>query len=140
MLETISAQPTATLRHQSVHNEESCKICHLGQHNLRARSRVQQMDPKARRQTIIQVGACTNCLSTADKVENCGSPTTCRVCQQRHRSLLHQGPTSNSVADAVTIAGYDNPRGYTLLATAKVSLQGPTGEFYLKEDGKSAIS
>jgi len=44
------------------------------------------------------------------------------------------------VADAVTIAGYDNPRGYTLLATAKVSLQGPTGEFYLKEDGKSAIS
>jgi len=31
------------------------------------------------------------------------------------------------VAGAVTIAGYDNPRGYTLLATAKVSLQGPTG-------------
>jgi len=44
MLETISAQPTATLRHQSVHNEESCKICHLGQHNLRACSRIQQME------------------------------------------------------------------------------------------------
>jgi len=53
MLETISAQPTATLRHQSVHNEESCKICHLGQHNLRACSRFQPMDPKARRQAII---------------------------------------------------------------------------------------
>jgi len=100
MLETISAQPTATLRHQSVHNEESCKICHLGQHNLRARSRIQQMDPKARRQAIIQVGACTNCLSTTHKVENCGSPTTCRVCQQRHHSLLHQGPTSSPVAGA----------------------------------------
>jgi len=85
------------------------------------------MDPKARRQAIIQVEACTNCLSTVHKVENCGSPTTCRVCQQRHDSLLHQGPTSNPVAGAVTIAGYDNPRGYTLLATAKVSLLWPTG-------------
>jgi len=121
MLKTISAQPTATLRHQSVHNEESCKICHLGQHNLRACSRIQQMDPKARRQAIIQVGACTNCLSTAHKVENCGSPTTCRVCQQRLHSLLHQGPTSNPVTGAVTIAGYDDVGGYTLLATAKVS-------------------
>jgi len=125
MLETISAQPTATLCHQSVHNEESCKVCHLGKHNLRACSRVQQMDPKARRQAIIQVGACTNCLSTSHKVENCGSPTTCRVCQQRHHSLLHQGPTSNQVACAVTIAGVG---GYTLLATAKVSLQGPNGQ------------
>jgi len=116
MLETISAQPTATLRHQSVHNEESCKICHLGQHNLRACSRIQQMDPKARRQAIIH------------KVENCGSPTTCRVCQQRHHSLLHQGPTSNPVAGAVTIAGYDHVGGYTMLATAKVSLQGPNGQ------------
>jgi len=128
MLETISAQATATLHHQSVHKEESCKICHLGQQVLRANSRVQQMDPKARRQAIIQVGACTNCLSTAHKVENCGSPATCRVCQQRHQSLVHQGPTSNSVAVTETIAGYNNPRGYTLLATAKVSLQGPTGQ------------
>jgi len=84
MLKTISAQPKATLRHQSIHNEESCKICHLEQHNLRACSRFQQMDPKARRHAIIQVGACTNCLSTAHKVENFGSPTTCRVWQQRH--------------------------------------------------------
>jgi len=114
MLETISAQPTATLRHQSVHNEGICKICHLGQHNLRACSRVQQMNPKARRQAIIQVGACTNCLSIAHKVENCGSPTTCQVCQQRHHSLY-----------TFTITGYDDVGGYTLLATAKVSLQGP---------------
>jgi len=67
-------------------------------------------------------------MSTAYKAENCGSPATCRVCQQRHRSLLHQGPTSNPVSSAATIAGYDNPRGNTLLATAKVSLQGPTGQ------------
>jgi len=32
------------------------------------------------------------------------------------------------VAGAATIAGYDNPRGYALLSTAKVSLQGPTGQ------------
>jgi len=88
MLETISAQPTATLCHQSVHNEEGCKISH----NLRPCSRCQQMDPKARRQAIIEVGACTICLSTAHKVENCGSPTTCRVSQQRHHSLAIQWP------------------------------------------------
>jgi len=128
MLETISAQPTATLRHQSVHNEESCKICHLGPHNLRACSRFQEMEPKTRRKAIIQIGASTNCSSTAHMVENCGSPTTCRVCQQRHHSLLHKGPTSNPVGGAVTIAGYDDVGGYTLLATAKVSLQGPNGQ------------
>jgi len=82
------------------------------------------MNPKARRQAIIQLGACKNCLPLAHKVENCGSPTTCRVCQQRHHSLLHQGP----VACAVTIPGYDDVGGYTLLATAKVSLQGPNGK------------
>jgi len=32
------------------------------------------------------------------------------------------------VAGAVTIAGYDDIGGYTLLATAKVSLQGPNGQ------------
>jgi len=32
------------------------------------------------------------------------------------------------VAGAATIAGYDNPRKNTLLATAKVSLQGPNGQ------------
>jgi len=32
------------------------------------------------------------------------------------------------VAGAATIGGYDNSRGYTLLATAKVALQGPTGQ------------
>jgi len=123
MLETTSAQPTATLGHQSVHNEESCKICHLGPHNLRACSRSQEMEPKTRRQAIIQIGACTNCLSTAHKVEN-----TCRVCQQRHHLLLYKGPTSNPVAGAVTNAGYDDVGGYTLLATTKVSLQGPNGQ------------
>jgi len=85
--------------HQSVHNEESCKICHLRQHHLRACSRFQEMDPKTRRQAITQVGVCTNCLSTAHKVENCGSAATCQI---------------------------SNPRGYPLLAIAKVSLQGPT--------------
>jgi len=32
------------------------------------------------------------------------------------------------VAGAATIAGYHNPRGYHLLATTKVLLQGPTGQ------------
>jgi len=141
MLETISAQPTATFRHQSVHNEESCKICHLGQHNLRACSRFQQMYPKARRQAIIQVGACTNCLSTAHKVKNCGSPTTCLVCQQRHHSLLHQGPTSNPVAGVVTNSNHvitranGSPTNMSLCNRWWI-----TGESYLKEDGRSAIS
>jgi len=112
---------TLNLKQHSA-NEESYMICHLGPHHLRACSRFQEMDPKTRRQAIIQVGACTNCLSTAHKVENCGSQATCRVCQQRHHSLLHHGATSNPVAGAATITGYDNPRGYALLR------QGPTGQ------------
>jgi len=47
MLEPINAQPTTTLqRNQSVHYEESFKICHLGPHNFRACSRFQEMPPK----------------------------------------------------------------------------------------------
>jgi len=42
--------------------------------------------------------------------------------------MLDQGPTSNPVAGAATNAGYDDVEGYTLLATAKVSLQGPNGQ------------
>jgi len=99
MLETISAQLTVTLRHL---------ICHLEPVNFRACSRFKDMDPKSRRQASIQ------------------SQIVCL--QQRHHSLLHQGPTSNPVSGATTIAGHHNPRGDVLLVTAEVSLQKPTGQ------------
>jgi len=38
------------------------------------------------------------------------------------------------VAGAVTITGYDYVAGYTLLATAKVSLQGPNGQLQTCRD------
>jgi len=55
------------------------------------------------------------------------------------------------VSGAVTTTGNDNPRGYVMLTTVKVSLQGPTGnmsrwnrfqisgESYLKEKGKGLL-
>jgi len=39
-----------------------------------------------------------------------------------------QGSNNNPVCEAVTIASFDIPRRYVLLANPKVSLQGPTGQ------------
>jgi len=106
-MKTINVQPSTTFSHHTVHKEKSCKICHVGLLYFRPCTRFQEMYPKTRRQAIIQVGECTHCLSTAHKVEICGSLATCRVCQQRHNLVLHKGPTKNSVSGAVTIIGYD---------------------------------
>jgi len=47
------------------------------------------------------------------------------------------------VTGAVTIAGYDDVEGYTLLATAKVSLQGANGQLQTcrsVKDGGSQVN
>lgn len=52
--------------------------------------------PKDRYNIIKEKRYCTNCFGTKHNIRNCNSSSLCRMCQQRHHTLLHFGRSSGS--------------------------------------------
>jgi len=65
------------------------------------------MIPEERRQAMMKIAGCANCLPNYHKTNSCPSPMTCRLCRQRHHSMLHKHP--DSTAPVVVIATRDQP-------------------------------
>ncbi|XP_058840839.1 uncharacterized protein LOC131696309 [Topomyia yanbarensis] len=57
-----------------------------------------------RRELISQRKLCSKCFRTGHAARSCGSKFTCRICRDRHRTLLHDSNSSSkrSVTPAVT--------------------------------------
>lgn len=56
-----------------------------------------KMTPHDRYLALKNINGCVNCLSVKHKSANCQSATGCRVCKQRHHSLLHFDRLSNPI-------------------------------------------
>lgn len=83
-----------------------------------------QKKPFDERQTLIDDNKlCRNCLSTGHKADNCTSTYSCRVCEQRHHTLLHVTKQTGNVTSAVAA----DAKYTTLLATALVNTHTPDG-------------
>lgn len=48
-----------------------------------------KMSPHDRFKCVKENNACVNCLSLKHRVSNCSSNTNCRVCKQKHHTMLH---------------------------------------------------
>lgn len=89
-------------------------------------------------QLITQKGLCFNCLRSSHSVDNCSSPYRCRVCKEKHHTVLHDhsNQTSNSPENTTNIS-IENPTvslhvatsAVVLLATAVVLVKDRTGKF-----------
>lgn len=98
---------------------------------------------------IKELKACVNCLKTNHSIQNCLSPSRCKVCQKPHHSILHfpaNNPTSTNsnpeLADQPTssigcLANCKNNRAnefqeIVLLSTIVMNIKGADGVYQVK--------
>ncbi|XP_053691451.1 uncharacterized protein LOC128739969 [Sabethes cyaneus] len=86
---------------QSNPSVPSCVACREN-HYLFQCSTFEKMSVSQRRELITQRKLCWNCFRTGHQARTCGSKYKCRVCHDRHHTLLHDFSPSNS-SPAVTI-------------------------------------
>lgn len=100
-----------------------------------------------RREFVAKNNICFNCLGSNHTVYNCKKASTCKLCQKRHHSLLHQTETERRVQDNLkpSKSSYDTNTSPTpmvsclstgkmwkprqvLLATALIRAEARTGQ------------
>ncbi|XP_076301647.1 uncharacterized protein LOC143219631 [Lasioglossum baleicum] len=130
-----------------------CPLCHSRHYLSNCRSYLAEPQSK-RREIIIRLKRCLNCLSRRHATTECTSKYSCRVCQQRHHSSLHHEAdsramtsasslprtvTANHVSDQYTLGGESavtslrastshGSASRVLLATAWVRVRVPSGQ------------
>lgn len=80
---------------------------------------------------VNEKGLCTNCLYKHD-ISACTSKGTCRVCQARHHTLLHDALQHVRITTNIQQTCYVNQTKQTLLATAVVPVHNAGVTIYLR--------
>ncbi|XP_058444228.1 uncharacterized protein LOC131425933 [Malaya genurostris] len=75
-----------------------------------------------RRELVSQRKLCWNCFRTGHPARSCGSKYTCRICRDRHHTLLHDSNLSpkGSVTSALTSSQVENKNSSILTNTANL--------------------
>ncbi|KAJ8720021.1 hypothetical protein PYW07_012064 [Mythimna separata] len=128
---------------------KSCSMCNA-EHHLCHCQEFCKLQPNERKEFIKKNKLCFNCLTSGHSVKRCRNPISCRKCNRRHHTLLHQPSSRQSdkvkirishrqIEDEQKIAEHsDNPeaalstrfmpkRSTALLATALVQVRGREG-------------
>ncbi|XP_024872888.1 uncharacterized protein LOC112455302 [Temnothorax curvispinosus] len=79
----------------SANSQAKCPLC-PAQHFINSCPTFSGKNPSQRRDIVKQHKRCFNCLSAKHSVQACPSKYSCRVCQQKHHSMLHVNPDSSS--------------------------------------------
>nr|XP_033321464.1 uncharacterized protein LOC117217754 [Megalopta genalis] len=66
-----------------------CAICN-SPHTVRECETFIQASPTTRYKTVTTKSLCHNCLRSGHPTQPCKSSFNCRICNQRHHTLLHQ--------------------------------------------------
>ena len=85
---TTSPRRRDTTRGQVFFTNLQCPICQGG-HEIRRCQHFRSQPIHERLKSVRKAALCTNCLQTGHTLQNCKSGT-CRVCNKRHNTLLHQ--------------------------------------------------
>ncbi|XP_022835365.1 uncharacterized protein LOC111362848, partial [Spodoptera litura] len=126
---------------------KSCSMCNA-EHPLFHCKEFSKLQPQERNEFIKKNRLCFNCLTSGHSVKKCRNRMSCRRCNRRHHTLLHQpnsGQSDNMKMNQCQIevvpkkkADSDNPevaltthfvseRSTVLLATALVQVTGEDG-------------
>ena len=113
-----------------------CPVCQGG-HPLFFCSTFQGYSVSQRKEKVMSLKLCLNCLKPNHVAYDCNSTFRCRKqdCGKKHNSLLHEDRSATSTAPHQTNAAthiedqaQDEENEECLLMTAKVTLVGPTGK------------
>ncbi|XP_073846722.1 uncharacterized protein [Musca autumnalis] len=72
-------------------NYHKCKLCD-GRHPLRFCDKFLECTLEKRLRVVISHGFCSRCLAHSHLAKDCRSRSSCRVCDGKHHTLLHDGP------------------------------------------------
>ena len=130
----------STHRQSSSSTTSTCPLCQGG-HPLFYCPTFEALPVSQRKEKVMMLKLCLNCLRPHHVAHDCNSSFRCRAqdCGKKHNSLLHEdrvaGPTTQQpVAHQANAATHledqipDEEDEECLLMTAKVSLLGPTGK------------
>ncbi|XP_004527482.1 uncharacterized protein LOC101455800 [Ceratitis capitata] len=91
-----------------------CSYCKAA-HKIYFCDKFRNLDFSAKSKFIKESKACWNCLSPGHSKDRCNSSSACRVCSQRHHTLLHNTAVSSATASAHVVESKS-----TALCTASV--------------------
>ncbi|XP_035906396.1 uncharacterized protein LOC118509627 isoform X2 [Anopheles stephensi] len=77
---------------------------------------------------IRQLSRCNNCFGKNHNVNKCKSKFTCRICKNRHHTLLHRAHTNNNNNPSTVSMQNTTTQPTILLATAIVLIEDKTGK------------
>ncbi|XP_076660066.1 uncharacterized protein LOC143363353 [Halictus rubicundus] len=131
---------SATASKPSTNSRTPCPVCRAS-HNFSACPTFLARNSSGRRELAQRFSRCFNCLSNSHSLRECNSKNTCRVCNKRHHSLLHEDapppappnsepstpPVPSSEVNSHLASTLAAPRSGILLATAWVQLRVPSG-------------
>ncbi|XP_058816823.1 uncharacterized protein LOC131680122 [Topomyia yanbarensis] len=90
----IQPQKSYAVSTSSALVEIECDICGGSHRNFQC-SELNNLTAAQKSEKIRSIGICFNCLRKGHFARECSSDKTCRKCQRRHHTLLHEERTSN---------------------------------------------
>ncbi|XP_028166709.1 uncharacterized protein LOC114357337 [Ostrinia furnacalis] len=124
--------------HSSINSKQTCSYCNEVGHYIYSCKEFVKQPVDKRHEFAKKRNLCFNCLIPNHSVYKCRQKTSCRVCQRRHHSLLHQTKNTNQEESSqpeqnITTAHFSNeqPGHKVLLATAQVEVSGNDGNTHL---------
>lgn len=81
--------PSPSMSHSSFNNSVKCPCCQSN-HFIYACVQFKRLSCRERRDLAKSRDLCYNCLSVSHRAMECRSRNSCRVCSERHHSLLHE--------------------------------------------------
>lgn len=110
--QTSSHQGHTRNKQQAFHSvAPTCRVCQGPQHSLRSCPKFLDMQPQQRVTYVSNAKLCKNCFAYSHQTQSCISSGTCRLCQQRHNTLLHlnvQPHRATASTSDLTISGSSN--------------------------------
>jgi hypothetical protein len=79
--------------------EHNCKVC-TETHPIYRCSKLRGMSISEKYETIKRISLCFNCLNEGHSTASCSSTGRCRICKEKHNTLLHRDRDSRSSFDS----------------------------------------
>ncbi|XP_054729181.1 uncharacterized protein LOC129238173 [Anastrepha obliqua] len=116
-VKTASSSKSTNVFHTISKQSNVCAYC-SGPHKIYSCEKFRELDLSTKSQFVKQGHICFNCLSSGHYKDRCNSASTCRMCKQRHHTLLH------GALQSTTVTAVNNYATHSLCAadaTSKVS-------------------
>lgn len=116
-----------------------CKVGCTDSHPIFRCLKFRNQTSQQRSETVKRLNLCTNCLGSGHRANSCTSLHTCKQCNQKHHTLLHQQPQESPHTAAATTSIQQPPTAPSyfvqpagllrtgILATANVRILAPFG-------------